>query len=47
MSKDLLDGGDRYDNTPLHIASQKGYLSIVEVRNALVFPAKPDYAFSS
>ncbi len=31
-SKDLLDISDRYDNTPLHIAAQKGYVSCVKVR---------------
>lgn len=27
----LVDVGDRYDNHPLHIAAQEGYLSIVKV----------------
>lgn len=27
----LVDVGDRYDNHPLHIAAQDGYLSIVKV----------------
>ena len=30
-SKDLLDISDRYDNTPLHIAAQKGYVNCVKV----------------
>lgn len=32
-SKRLLDAGDRYDNTPLHIAASKGFFGIV---NALL-----------
>ncbi|XP_078001472.1 transient receptor potential cation channel subfamily A member 1 homolog isoform X2 [Glandiceps talaboti] len=29
-AKELLENSDRYDNTPLHIASQKGYHAIVK-----------------
>ena len=28
---EIIDKGDRYDNTPLHIAAQKGYVSCVKV----------------
>ena len=28
---ELVNTGDRYDNTPLHIAAEMGYLSIARV----------------
>ena len=31
-AKGLLDVSDRYDNTPLHMAAQNGYISILRVK---------------
>ncbi len=28
-SKRLLDSGDRYDNTPLHVSAERGLLTVV------------------
>ena len=36
----LVDVGDRYDNHPLHIAAQEGYLSIVKVGSSDVIKSK-------
>ena len=30
--KDFINKGDRYDNTPLHISCQKGFINCVRVR---------------
>ena len=30
--QELIDASDRYDNTPLHVAAENGYLSCVKVR---------------
>ena len=32
--QELIDASDRYDNTPLHVAAENGYLTCVKVNSS-------------